>query len=40
MKNLEPYVDQSVAFFLKKLASMEGKRIDVNRWVRLFAYGQ
>ncbi|KFY24339.1 hypothetical protein V491_02193 [Pseudogymnoascus sp. VKM F-3775] len=38
MKKLEPYVDQSVAFFLNKLSTMEGQEIDVNKWVRLFAY--
>lgn len=40
MKKLEPYVDQSVTFFLNKLSTMEGQEIDVNKWVRLFAYGE
>ena len=40
MKKLEPYVDDAVTFFLTKLSTMEGQRIDVSRWSRLFAYGQ
>ncbi|KAH6658877.1 cytochrome P450 family protein [Truncatella angustata] len=38
MKKLEPYVDNAITFFLTKLSTMEGQRIDVNKWVRLFAY--
>ena len=40
MKKLEPYVDDAVTFFLTKLSTMDGQRIDVGRWTRLFAYGQ
>ena len=40
MKKLEPYVDNAVTLFLSKLSTMEGKRIDVGKWTRLFAYGQ
>ena len=40
MKKLEPYVDNAVTFFLTRLSKMEGQRIDVGRWTRLFAYGQ
>lgn len=40
MKKLEPYVDSAILFLLKKLAAMEGEKIDVGRWTRLFAYGK
>jgi hypothetical protein len=40
MKKLEPYVDSAILYLLKKLGSMEGEKIDVGRWTRLFAYGK
>jgi hypothetical protein len=39
LKEMETYVDDAIAAFLKKLATMNGQIIDMGRWTQLFAFG-
>lgn len=40
LKDLEPYVDDAVNVFLKKMSEVEGQKIDMGNWVQLFAFGE
>ena len=39
LKNLEPYVDAAISNFLSKMRQMQGTRIDMGKWLQLFAFG-
>jgi hypothetical protein len=40
LKDLEEYVDQTVATFLEKMREFEGSNVDMGKWVQLFAFGK
>jgi len=39
LKDLEEYVDDSIQVFLTRMEEMQGKSIDMGKWVQLFAFG-
>lgn len=39
LKDLEPYVDDSISVFLDRMSGMQGMVIDMGNWVQLFAFG-
>ncbi|KAF6802045.1 cytochrome P450 oxidoreductase [Colletotrichum sojae] len=38
LKELEPYVDSAIHFFLNKMDSMVGRTVDMGKWVQLYAF--
>ncbi|KAK5007604.1 hypothetical protein LTR16_007423, partial [Cryomyces antarcticus] len=38
LKDLEPYVDDSVKHFLGKMDEQQGRSVDMGSWVQLFAF--
>jgi cytochrome P450 len=39
LKDLEPYVNDSIHFFMSRMDEMKGKSVDLGLWVQLFAFG-
>jgi cytochrome P450 len=39
LKSLEPYVNETISHFVGKMHDLQGSRVDMGKWMQLFAFG-
>jgi hypothetical protein len=39
LKDFEPYVADAISHFMVKMEELQGKGVDMGKWLQLFAFG-